>query len=91
MLKPGGLAVVNWLLTPAEDPETQRADWVYPDCVFYEPSTGERLYGQAKAVFWPTPWPHPGGLRWDVVAARPEDLPSCADLETLASPPLTHT
>jgi SAM-dependent methyltransferase len=82
-LAPGGLIVANWLLGPeTRGASVESADWVYPECVEFEPGRIVRLAAEAGLATTGCPWPHPA-LHWFVMARRGEDLPSRAQLAAL--------
>lgn len=87
-LAPGGLILANWLLGPeGYGPPVESTEWVYPDCVAFEPDRIVSLAAEAGLVAAACPWPHPE-LHWFVFARSPEDLPARERLRALqVSPP----
>jgi len=87
VLKPGGLAVINWYM-PNDNAAAQAMDWVYPGLVEYSAETIARLAATAGLALRPTPWPHPAGLRWDLLALTPDRLPTADQVAGLRMTPL---
>ncbi len=87
-LKPGGLAVVNWIVGEADDPAVHETDWLYPHCHTYGPDTVAHVYEQAGLAARVTRWWHPGGARWDVLALDEASLPAQSEFDRIDFKPL---
>ena len=89
-LKPGGLAIVNWIVGEADDSTIHDTEWLYPYCHTYSAGTIASVYEQAGLVARVTRWWHPGGARWDVLALDEASLPAQSVLDRVDFEPLNR-